>query len=428
MIYKRFITCLAMTALLCLPVYGADDIGDWLVPKGLAYTDEADDKAAPPDQAEPSAKAPGKAESKETKEPKAQKAERADKADKADKKEQPQRWKAASDSEIAKRLDGLDTLTITPVESSDFYIGSIHSGDSMQKIKRIFGTPTKYSKSLHYTTVRYEDKDKTMRFLVRNDTASILKRTVGERKAVRVGVEDIFLSKGKNVIIGRGMRLKYPVEMLLRLYGVPTNVLRDADANVYYFIYENPNKDDMYVFAVGNRRVERVALMPVRPPFVEEQDMNYLKDRKDRLERDFTLMGFGLEKPFQPNKYNMWNNLVQRKGDDFWLYGDYGVEVDRRNTVKKVFLLTNNAYTSRGATLGYHMSTVFALYGKPDRVEVGPEGEEKSVDAYYYDSPYQKGVSLVFVAKHESQYVDDVILTGTPITNLQDPMERYGLK
>ena len=74
------------------------------------------------------------------------------------------------------------------------------------------------------------------------------------------------------------------------------------------------------------------------------------------------------------------------------------------------------------------MSTVFALYGKPDRVEVGPEGEEKSVDAYYYDSLYQKGVSLVFVAKHESQYVDDVILTGTPITNLQDPMERYGLK
>ena len=40
----------------------------------------------------------------------------------------------------------------------------------------------------------------------------------------------------------------------------------------------------------------------------------------------------------------------------------------------------------------------------------------------------QKGVSLVIVVRHNEPYVDDIILKSTPIKNIQDPMERYGLK
>lgn len=87
--------------------------------------------------------------------------------------------------------------------------------------------------------------------------------------------------------------------------------------------------------------------MPVRPPYITGDEP---ADRMKLGERDFTLMGFGLNQPFEPNKYNMWTNLVKRNNSNFWLYGDYGVEVDRRNIVQKVFLLTNNAYTGRGAT------------------------------------------------------------------------------
>lgn len=331
---------------------------------------------------------------------------------------------AASDSNIAAQLNALDSLTIHPLVPADFFIGSVRSGDTLQKVQRIFGISSKYSQSSHYTKLRYTDTDLDMRFILRNDTANILKQTVGERKAVRVGVNSVFLSKGKDIIMSRSIRLKFPAEALVRQFGIPTDVLRDADANVYYFIYADPNGLDMLVFAIGDRKIERVALMPPRPPYVTGVAT---PTKNQRLERDFTLMGFAIEKPFQPNKYNMWTGLVKRHGNDFWLYGDYGVEVDRRNTVKKVFLLTNNAFTGRGATLGYHVSTILALYGHPDRVEIGPD-TDKSVDAYYYDSPFQTGVSLIFVMKHDTHYVDDVILTNTPFSNLQDPMERYGLK
>ena len=321
-------------------------------------------------------------------------------------------------------FDSLDTLKIAPLEAGDFYIGSIHSGDSPMKVKRIFGNPSKYSTSMHYTSMQYTGKDLKLRFVIRNKLADSLRSSGDSRKSVRPGVESAFLTTGTNILIGRDMRLKYPIEVLLRQFGLPDSVLRDTDANVYYVTYESPKKDAMYVFAVGNRRVERVALMPVRPPYITGEPS---KDPMKLTEKDFTLMGFGLNQPFEANKYNMWNKLVKRNNSSFWLYGDYGVEVDRRNMVQKVFLLTNNGYTSRGATLGYHVSTILALYGRPDRVEWGPD-KEKSVDAYYYDSPYQRGVSLVIIMRHNEPYVDDVILTSTPIKNIQDPMERYGLK
>jgi hypothetical protein len=63
----------------------------------------------------------------------------------------------------------------------------------------------------------------------------------------------------------------------------------------------------------------------------------------------------------------------------------------------------------------------------PDRIERGPEGLQY-VDAFYYDSPWQKGVSLAFIIKHNGHFIDDIILTARPIKDLQNPKKRYGLE
>lgn len=322
------------------------------------------------------------------------------------------------------QVDAIEIPDPVILSKLDFQIGTIRRGNTLNKVKRIFGSPTKYSQSTHYTTMQYDRDDLKLRVVSRNETVPVLKRQEEGRRPVRTGVDAVYLGHGENILLGRELHLKMPTEVLVRQFGIPTNVLRDADANVYYMVYQHPTENTDMIFAIANRKIERVALMQARPPY---SDGNEQLTQQKRAERDFTLMGFGLDVPFQANKYNMWNNLVKRDTHNFWLYGDYGVEVDKRNMVRKVFLLTNNAYTSRGATLGYHISTILKLYGRPDRVEMGPGGE-KSVDAYYYDSSFQKGVSLVFVVRHETQYVEDVILTDSPIKNLQDPMTRYGLK
>ena len=317
-----------------------------------------------------------------------------------------------------------DTLTLKPLNASYFSIGGVRPGATLQRVKNVFGSPTKYSQSDHYTELKYNRQDLNIRFVLRNDTAQILKTPDVDRKPVKTGVEQIFLSKGDDVFIGPGIHLGHPAELLIRKYGIPFNILRDADANVYYFVYESPKKDHLLIFAIVERKVARVALISPRPPYTDGLGVT---KPQDRSERDFTLVGYGVNEPFQANRYNMWTNLIKKKDRNFWLYGSYGVEVSRHNEVTKVFLLNNSSYTSRGATLGYNLSTVLALYGMPDRIEKGPEGDQY-VDAYYYDSPYQKNVSLVFIVKRPSAYIDDVLLITEPIKNIQGPLERYGLK
>lgn len=308
--------------------------------------------------------------------------------------------------------------------ANDFHIGTIRQGDSVEQVKKLFGSPTKYSQSSHYTTIEYKQDALNLRIVSRNEHTPNVKVRDGQNVA-QIGAESIFLGQGETISLGRNIHLQVPTEVLIRQFGIPTNVLRDADANVYYMVYKQPHEDTVQVFAIANRKVQRVALMPARVPYYQEGTTQLQQGKL--AERDFTLMGFSLGAQFQANKYNMWNNLIKRENNNFWLYGDYGVEVDRRNIVRKVFLLTNSAYTGRGTTLGYHVSTILGAYGRPNRVEIGPD-EEKSVDAYYYDSAYQKGASLVFVINHKTHYVEDVILTDSPIKNLQDPMGRYDLK
>ena len=78
-----------------------------------------------------------------------------DKTGKADKSDKDGKENKDSKKEMAHvptdddcvLLDSLDTLTIPPLQASDFYIGSIHHGDSPAKVKRIFGPPAKFSPS-----------------------------------------------------------------------------------------------------------------------------------------------------------------------------------------------------------------------------------------------------------------------------------------
>ena len=317
------------------------------------------------------------------------------------------------------------SLQMPPIAALDeaaFTIGGVGIGDAAGALEAKFGKADKVTRSEHFTNLRYDSDTLGLRVIMRNDTAEILKTPGFERKAIRIGMDSAFLSHGDAVVVGRGIHLGTPVEVMIRQYGVPANVLRDAEANVYYFVYASPDENSVLVFAVRERKVQRVALMPVRPP--------YYTTKKDMLSpgplqpRDFTLMGFAMDETFVANRYNMWLNMIPRKDDKFWLYGNYGLQVDKHNQVKRVFLMVNNTYTPRGATLGYHISTVLALYGLPSRIEKGPAGKEY-YDAYYYDSPYQSDTSLVFITKHDGDFVSDIILTSTPVVDLQNPLKRY---
>ena len=102
-------------------------------------------------------------------------------ADKKDKKKPISNGKVLTKEEIG----AMDIAVPSVLHAGDFHVGGIHCGDSLRKVRSLYGSPTKYARSAHYTTMQYDGKDIAMRVRSRNDTADILKETGEEREGVR---------------------------------------------------------------------------------------------------------------------------------------------------------------------------------------------------------------------------------------------------
>ncbi|WP_075572741.1 hypothetical protein [Megasphaera coli] len=320
---------------------------------------------------------------------------------------------------------GIKAAEPHPLSEDFFVVAGLRKGTSLAEVLRQYGQPQKRSETTHLLTLNYEKDDMEMRVVLRKEVPPSLSENHIDGNRIVTGVESVYLSKGDSLTIGGDLQLHMPAELLVRRYGAPQKILRDADANVYYFVYMSGKLHENLIFALGDRKIQRVALMPPRAPYLADVKRDACP--LPLKENDFTLMGFVPGRPFIQNKYNMWQTVIKRGTAQLWLYGDYGVEVDKAGIIHNVFLLSNSAFTSRGVTIGYNVSTLLAAYGVPNRIEKGPN-TESAVDAYYYDSPFGEALSLVFIIRHDMPYVNDVILTDRPIEDLQDPLGRYDLK
>ena len=94
-------------------------------------------------------------------------------ADKKDKKKPISNGKVLTKEEIG----AMDIAVPNVLHAGDFHVGGIHCGDRLRKVRSLYGSPTKYARSAHYTTMQYGGKDIAMRVRSRNDTADILKET-----------------------------------------------------------------------------------------------------------------------------------------------------------------------------------------------------------------------------------------------------------
>ena len=97
---------------------------------------------------------------------------------------------------------------------------------------------------------------------MRKPVAPALKENNIDKNRIQTGVESVYLTKGDSVIIGDDLTIGTPVEILIRRFGRPDRLLRDTDANVYYFVYSSLSEWEDLVFAVGDRKIRRVAMMP----------------------------------------------------------------------------------------------------------------------------------------------------------------------
>lgn len=323
-------------------------------------------------------------------------------------------------------------LEIAPLTMNDFSVANVHLGESTATILHKWGAPTTYQNTTHLTSMIYEKGKNRVVLSVRNSLPPSLstiqlpveRRRGGLEKITVTGTDSEFTTE-RAVKIGDG------VESLVRKYGRPQNILRDSMADTYYMVYGSPDQQELLSITVKRFVVSQIDLLygdagtTLLPKAADVRPI----DSGKYEQRDFRLMGITVGETFEDNKFDLWQRRIDQEGTAFWFYKDYCVWVGKDKVVKRVFLLTNNAYTARGVSIGNRLSTLLGLYGSPDLIEKGGDDvTKKIVDAYYYVNAGAKPAYLVFLVNRTGSFIDDIMLTDSPVTNKQDTTKRYGLR
>ncbi len=331
------------------------------------------------------------------------------------------------------------------ITAEDIAFASVKLGMEQEEVIHALGAPLTYKKGDHFITLSYEygrdlvrkweeahaeKKDELKEEKPEIGTLQIAVRLPLPQSAVQSaspqhsGVERVYVTAPFfSLPAERGVRAGDGVSYLLDRYGKPAAVLRDANTNGYRFVYQDEESHKTLVFYGKERTIEAAEL------FYDDRGI-YREAVRMQPERDFTLMGLRIGDTLQTNRYDTWQRKIEQNGNTFWFYKNYGIWTDKEKKIKRVFLINNEAYSSRGITLGNTEDTLRWVYGEPDLIEQGQEGDapaERLVDAWYYIQKGETPVYLVFLINQKSRTVEDVILSDSQVQNMQNGSNRYGL-
>ena len=132
--------------------------------------------------------------------------------------------------------EGVEAVPLSPLKDGAFAVGKLHKGTCLEEVLKIYGYPQKRTETTHLLKLTYEKEDLAMRVILRKPVAPALKENNIDKNRIQTGVESVYLTKGDSVIIGDDLTIGTPVEILIRRFGRPDRLLRDTDANVYYFV------------------------------------------------------------------------------------------------------------------------------------------------------------------------------------------------
>lgn len=298
--------------------------------------------------------------------------------------------------------------------AADFDIGGVHIGDSVPDLVAKFGAPEKVRKG------NVDDY-----YFFKNAAATYRKPLpYGEATAVKIGINPAKVTQGivslrtetQALPTGRGLAVGNSRENILRVYGAPKQVLYDPESHQTYYHYALPAENLSLVFVVKNLQIQSI---------LSEKVMG--KDFGQGLHSDeYALMGIKTGSIYKEPDWTVWEMHVEQKNKEFWLFGDYGVCVDKKTQqIERVFLSSPNITTAKGIAIGDSATTLYHIYGDPEVLDQGKDGEP---DLLYYADPKQRDNYLVFAVDKKKSEVIDIILTNQRIYKFATREERYGIQ
>lgn len=320
---------------------------------------------------------------------------------------------AAAKAAPEKKAEALRPISTTPLTDMDFTVRGISLGESFGKAELLAGRPEKAAAG----TVRseYGWKDLTIRFV--NDLAY----RYGSREDLSLpgnfqsaGAEAIEIT-GPSILTPRGLTVGSSRENVLRVYGRPARILWDGPKQSFYFVYEKNGR--MLVFTVKNNVIDRIRISHEDAAFAGKKNGSLFGRTGRMSEEDFRIAGFALNTVFHEYPWLIWEKKAMNPEEEVWYYTGFAVRMGKKDQlIQAAFLTDGRMMTYRGISMGDQASTVEAVYGAPEKVEMNAmDGHPQS--AYIYFSPDKRKVLILYISEKEKTVQNVLVMNNPQIIN-----------
>ena len=299
-----------------------------------------------------------------------------------------------------------------PLVEKDFTAGGISLGDPLSFAVMAKGQPEKIQAAPVHSDYEWKDlviravNPLSYRYMNRKDLDIPGKETLP-------GIEAVYL-KGPSMETARGIRVGSRRENVLRVYGKPSQVLWDGRQGCFYAVYDAQGK--MLVFTLAGDKVTGIR--------ISVSDSGFSGKKADPLRlgsgEDFRIAGYAVGDAFQEYPWLVWEKKAVNPEEEVWYYPGFGARMDVKHKILSALFITDpRMITWRGLTAGDQMSTVEALYGAPQKVEM-TEMEGHPQAAYIYFSKDKKEV-LIFYIDEAEKVVRHIMVMGNP--QIKNPLQ-----
>ena len=307
-------------------------------------------------------------------------------------------------------LEPLRNIDGAPLEEKDFAAGGLSLGEPLSFAVMAKGQPEKIQTSQVYSD--YEWKDLIVR------AVNPLPYRYMNRKDLDLpgggalpGIETLYL-RGPSMETARGVRVGSCRENVFRVYGKPSRVLWDGRQGCFYAVYEGAGK--MLVFTLAGDKVTGIRLSAPDPRWSGKGPA------RPGSGADFRIAGYAIGDAFQEYPWLVWEKKAVNPEEEVWYYPGFGARMDGKHKILSALFITDGRMlTWRGLTAGDQMSTVEALYGAPQKVEM-TEMEGHPQAAYIYFSDDKREV-LIFYMDEAEKVVRHIMVMGNP--QIKNPLQ-----
>ena len=314
--------------------------------------------------------------------------------------------KAALPDEAAKSLaEPLRSIDGAPLSDMDFAAAGLSLGDDPARAAALFGAPARILPSAVKTEYEWPAlavravNDLPQRYMNRTDLDL-------PGRGTAPGINVIYL-KGQGIKTARGIAVGSRRENVVRVYGRPVRLLWDGPAGSFYAVYEKDGK--MLVFTIEKGKVAGIRISTADPSFAGAA----LKKGEGLSDEDLRIAGYGLGGAFREYSWLVWEKKAVNPEEEVWYYPGFGARMDSAHKILSALFITDGRMmTWRGVSAGDQMSTVEALYGAPQKVEM-TEMEGHPQTAYIYFSKDRKTV-LIFYIDEAEKVVRHIMVMHNP--------------